>query len=73
MIINKCAPAVMKSAYKHRQVNMLHSSMENPQCIKVGTLTQKYITLSCQKIVKNKNKTKKVYQDATDIRNNVSK
>ena len=49
---------------------MLHSSMETPQCTKVGTLTQKHITLSCQKFVKNKNK---VYQDAIEIRKNLSK
>ena len=63
----------MNCTHKHRQINMLHSSTETPQCIKVGTLTQKYITLSCQKFVKNKNKTKKKKQDAIEIRKNLSK
>jgi hypothetical protein len=43
--------------------------METPQCTKVGTLTQKYITFIMPKICEKQ----KVYQDATEIRKNLSK
>jgi hypothetical protein len=50
---------------------MLHTSMETPQCTKVGTLTQKYITFIMPEIYEKQEQ--KVYQDATEIRKNLSK